>query len=153
MEYSFSKDKLPKAASFPLKRSLLDKALEEAEISIIYAVSYNRGSLPHEWKKSSKSEIFLSAWYIGLGRTLPTAGKASITLDSVPLAERKKIEEDILTLCLPKLVEWLKKLQDAETGSTFAASNRWFWCEYVGEELRVHAGRDEAPPLRPRRKN
>jgi len=40
-EYSFSKDKLPVSYSYPLKRSLLDSALDAASVkSAVYSVRY-----------------------------------------------------------------------------------------------------------------
>jgi hypothetical protein len=40
-KYSFSKDELPKTLSYPLKRSLLDSALQSAAVyDAVYSVRY-----------------------------------------------------------------------------------------------------------------
>ena len=49
LEYSFSKEPLPKELSFPLKRSILDAALENASVrEQVYSVRYIRRHYPRD---------------------------------------------------------------------------------------------------------
>ncbi|HEY5174835.1 MAG TPA: hypothetical protein VII95_04640 [Terriglobales bacterium] len=102
-EYVFSKDKLPKALSYPLKRSLLDAALclHSVYPTVRYVVYAGR---PYE-------NVPLDAHFVPEGCGSVSSGKAWITVHAVPAAERKLTEELLLTVGLPILCRWLAEGQ------------------------------------------
>jgi hypothetical protein len=105
MNYSFDKSKLPQGMSYPLKRSVLDAALEAAGISRIYVVYY--------WVRQAGS-VVMRAEYCGESSTGRfAAGQSSVTLYAVPSGERKETETLLLDRGLPVLCSWLKKAEDA----------------------------------------
>jgi hypothetical protein len=80
MQYAFDKRKLPRDFSFPLKRSLLDAVLTQAQIARVHCVYY--------WLRQS-GDIVLRADYCGETNQAWAAGQASITLYAVPSVERQ----------------------------------------------------------------
>jgi hypothetical protein len=104
--YSFAKDKLPRALSFPLKRSLLDAALHSSSVyQTVWYVLYSRTKFErvvlqaHFTPESSGS---LLSW---------ASGKVQITVHAVPATERKLTEDMLLNEGLPMLCRWLAKAE------------------------------------------
>ncbi len=101
--YAFDKAKLPRGLSFPLKRSVLDAALLDAEISGIHCVYY--------WLRQ-RGQIVLRSDFCGEGRRgWAAAGLASITVYAVPSPERHATESALVSDVLPQLVGWLRSLE------------------------------------------
>jgi hypothetical protein len=116
MNYSFSKAKLPKGASYPLKRSALNAALTRANINDLVYVSY---------LKSQRSNELMRATYHGdHRRDYYASGKTSLSVYSVPSDERAVTESAILNGGLDALVGWLKKCETAQ--NTWRAKNHNF---------------------------
>jgi hypothetical protein len=108
-KYGFSKDKLPKAFSYPLKRSLLDAALGEASVrDAVYSVRYvfGRGTGPTTLDAMFVPESSPHAHDSVRGRSL-------ITVWAVPNEERKACEDLLVADGLPKLCHWLSKSLNA----------------------------------------
>ncbi|MBS1793141.1 MAG: hypothetical protein JSS81_04770 [Acidobacteria bacterium] len=111
MDYGFDKHKLPKGMSYPLKRSALDAALKGNGISQVHVVYY--------WLRQSGHNV-MRADYLGESKKgWATAGQSSITLYAVPSDERKQTENLILSEALPRLCEWLKKIEVGGNSSRF----------------------------------
>lgn len=107
-QYGFSKDKIPKAFSYPLNRSLLDAALMEASVmESVYSVRYlfGRGRGPATLEALFSPERN--------GAHVSVSGKSLITLWAVPHEERKTCEDLLITTGLPMLCQWLKQSSDA----------------------------------------
>ena len=102
--YSFSKDKLSKRLSYPLKRSLLDEAWHTHHVyDAVYSVRY----LGHP-----NRAIVLDACFNPIVRGTPkTAGRNSLTLWAVPAEQRHAVETLIVNHALPMLCLWLAKTQ------------------------------------------
>jgi len=102
--YSFSKNKLSKRLSYPLKRSLLDEALHTHHVyEAVYFVRY----LGHP-----NRAIVLDASFNPVGRGHPkNAGRSMLTLYAVPAEQRHAIETLIVNHALPMLCLWLAKTQ------------------------------------------
>jgi hypothetical protein len=109
MNYSFDKSKLPQGMSFPLKRSVLDKALEEAGISQIHVVYY--------WLRQGGNVVMRAEFCGESNKGWFAAGQSSVTLHAVPSGERKGTEILLLERGLPVLCAWLKRAE--------AAGNAW----------------------------
>lgn len=109
--YGFSKEKLPKGLSYPLKRSLLDSALCAASVyGAVYSVRYLSGR--------RRSPVVLDAQFVPLGRQAhPTVvGKSLITLWAVPSTTRRHLEQQIVATALPQLCDWLAQSQTEGSG-------------------------------------
>jgi hypothetical protein len=111
-EYDFSKDRLPKGRSYPLKRSVLDAALKEVGVSDIHFVSYVRGIL----NRSGTRQTVMQAHFYGEGGGWFAPGRSSISVHSVPSEERLAIEGELLAQGLPRIICWLQELK--ESGNT-----------------------------------
>ena len=87
-QYGFSKDKLPKAFCYPLKRSLLDAGLNgatamDAVCSVRYLFGRGRGPATIDALFSPERS----------GAHASVSGKSLITVSAVPSAERKTCED------------------------------------------------------------
>jgi len=102
MDYSFSKDKLPKGTSYPLKRSRLDAALEQAGVKCLAYVTYLR--------KQRRNEV-MRADYYGEHLRVGAAGQTSLTIYSVPGEERVATESALLKEGIPAIIQWLLKAE------------------------------------------
>lgn len=99
--YKFDKDKLPKGLSYPLKRSELDLALEQAGIRELFTVGFHTGN--------RKTNIILHVSFHGEKRHYhPTvAGTSSIVLYAVPSDTRALAHDLLIAQGLPKICSWL----------------------------------------------
>jgi len=104
LKYGFSKDKLPQAFSYPLKRSLLDAALAQASVEeAVYSVRYLFGR--------GKGPTILDATFVPEPSHAHDSvrGKSLITVWAVPNTERKACENLLVADGLPKLCQWLSR--------------------------------------------
>ncbi|MGH9939486.1 MAG: hypothetical protein ACREAM_24870, partial [Blastocatellia bacterium] len=83
-EYSFSKSKLPRGYSYPLKRGLLDEWLDEAELTKIANVHYC-------FNLKSDNFILQGDYFGEAHKSWAGAGLSSIWLWAVRSEERKVI--------------------------------------------------------------
>ncbi len=111
MGYSFSKAKLPKSTSYPLKRSALDRALEEANVKDLVFVSYLRTQRPNE--------VMRADYHGEHGTGSYASGKTSVTVYSVPGKLRAAMESALLNEGVKAIVGWLVKAETA--GNTWRA--------------------------------
>ena len=128
-EYSFSKDKLPRGYSYPLKRSLLDERLDEAELTKIQGVYYcfNRKS----------DNLILRGDYFGEARKgWAGAGLSSIWLWAVRSEERKVIETVLVNEALPALIVWLRKAE--QEGNVWRATSRHIDFRFRDTQLAIN---------------
>jgi hypothetical protein len=115
MAYSFLKWKLPRGQSFPLKRSVLDDALERAGVMEgVQAVYYHLWKPPVPVLRVSFSGEDRRGW--------PHRGTSSITLYAVASAERKLVELLLVSQGLPVVVRWLETI--AAAGNTIRGPNQ-----------------------------
>lgn len=128
LEYDFSKTKLRKGLSFPLRRSLPDRALEDAGVSLIDTAFYT----------TRRRSAVLLAHYWGEGhKGWAGAGLTGIHLYAVPSNERKATEDALVAQGLPALVRWLRELEGA--GNTRRGVDQHFGAEYVDGALTIKA--------------
>ena len=115
LQYSFSKSKIPRSFSYPLKRSLLDAGLVRSSISRIFHVFYN---MRHG------GNIVMRADFMGEGHGFPpfSAGKSSLTVYAVPSQEKHAIETLLLMEACRAFVRgcnvWSRKAMDGALGTT-----------------------------------
>jgi hypothetical protein len=107
MNYGFHKWKVPKGLSYPLKRSVLDKTLENSRTNRIKWVYYSL---------RTGGSILIEANFVGEAHKLISIGYISLSIYAVLSEERKQTEELLIEQGLPKLVEWLKKVETAGEG-------------------------------------
>lgn len=129
LEYGFDKAKLPRGLSFPLGRSVLDRALEQAGVTGVHCVYY--------WRRQS-GDVVLRAEYCGEGRKgWAAAGMSSVTVYAVPSAERKATEQAVLEQGLPRLVAWLRELERA--GNTRRGVDQHLAVSYAASAVSIWA--------------
>jgi hypothetical protein len=108
LAYAFDRSKTPQGLSFPLKRSVLDTALSATGVSGVHCVYY--------WLRQ-RGQIVMRADFCGEGRRgWAAAGRASITIYAVPSPERQATEATLVSEVLPRMVSWLKALE--QSGNT-----------------------------------
>lgn len=107
MEYDFHKWKIPKGLSYPIKRSILDKILEDSGTKRIKWISFS---------SSQRENIILWANFVGEGQKTPTVGSVGLYIYAVPSEERKQTEEVLIKQGFPKLIKWLNKIETAGEG-------------------------------------
>jgi|SRR3954463_855970 hypothetical protein len=116
-QYSFSKYKLPKSLSYPLKRSLLDAALRSASVyELVWLVQYY---------KKPFGNIVLRALFSPEQTGTFAAGRVSIVVWPVPARQRKETEQILVDKSLPQLCDWLAKTRNE--------GNAWRGMEHVLE--------------------
>jgi len=99
--YSFSKDKLPKTLSYPLKRSVLDAALQSSSVyETIWYVHYSG----HQNRNTVLRAHFHPEQYGN-----HACGKVMLTVWAVPRNERKIMEDLLVRDGLPLLCQWLAR--------------------------------------------
>lgn len=121
-DYGFSKDLLPKSSSYPLKRSLLNEALDSYQIrKQVFSVYYQYGRFNLNGCKGGYAVDVLAVDYVSeLDKChFSVRGRCRITAYSVPSEERKMCEEIIVREALPKLCAWIEKAANA--GNTWRA--------------------------------
>jgi hypothetical protein len=104
LKYAFSKDKLPESFSYPLKRSLLDSALNNWRVgSAVYSVRYlyGRGRAPFVLDVLFSPE--------GVKAHPSVSGRSLITVWAVRKDERKSCEQILVAEGLPILCQWLAR--------------------------------------------
>lgn len=107
----FSKAKLPRGMSFPLKRSVLDAALLEGGVTKLAMVYYNLGQ-----RTSAVTPIVFAEYTSEAERGWAAAGTSSIIVYAVPSAERHVMEMAISATVLPALIRWLLQIEKAGSG-------------------------------------
>jgi hypothetical protein len=114
--YSFSKDKIDRRLGYPLKRSLLDSALNEASVyTTVYWVRY---------LARQHSNVVLDASFVPEGQGHPTvSGRCLITVWAVSSEQRHAAEQLLVADGLPILCRWLAK--------TRSEGNAWRGLEHM----------------------
>lgn len=107
MEYDFNKSKIPKDLSYPIKRSVLNKILEDSGTNRIKWISYS---------DNRRGNIVVWANFIGEAHKTDSAGNIGLYIYAVSSDERKQTEEILIRQGFPKFVEWLKKVETAGEG-------------------------------------
>jgi hypothetical protein len=126
LQYSFSKAKIPRGFSYPLKRSLLDAGLVSSSITQVFHVFY---TMRHS------GNIVMRADLLGEGHGLASGGKVSVTLYSVPSREKHQIEALLLMDGLPRVCAWLERVQLA--GNAWRAKNHSIVLEFAAGTLKI----------------
>ena len=124
MEYDFHKSKIQKGLSFPIKRSVLDKILEDSGTQRIKWISYN---------STSRSDLVLWANFIGEAHKTMSGGNIGLYVYAIPSEERKQTEELLIKQGFPKLIQWLKKVETA--GEGWRSKTRLFEIQCINGEL------------------
>jgi hypothetical protein len=115
MDYPFSKHKLPKGFSFPLKRSVLDALLDASEITGLSGVSFIYSS--------QSREILLRASFFGEAhKGWAAAGLTSLTFYAVPSGLKNEIESAMSASVLPRLCDWLRMVE--QKGNAWRGQSR-----------------------------
>lgn len=100
--YSFSRDLLPKTLSYPLKRSLLDSALQSAGVyDVVYSVRY----LGRPYLNLVLDASFTPDWK---GHPM-VRGRCLITVLAIRSEQRHVAEQLLVGDGLPILCRWLTK--------------------------------------------
>jgi hypothetical protein len=128
-EYSFSKDKLPRGYSYPLKRGLLDERLDEAELIKIAGVYYC-------FNLKSDNLVLRGDYFGEAHKGWAGAGLSSIWLWAVRSEERKVIETVLVNEALPALIVWLRKAE--QEGNVWRATSRHIDFRFRDTQLSIH---------------
>jgi hypothetical protein len=127
-EYSFSKRKLPRGYSYPLKRGLLDELLDEAELTKIDTVHY--------CFDLKSDNLILRGNYSGEAHKGWAAGLSSIWLWAVRSEERKVVENVLVNEALPALIMWLRKAE--QEGNVWRATSRHIDFRFRDTQLTIN---------------
>ena len=124
--YTFSKDKLPRELSYPLKRSQLDDALRAASVyATVWFVRY---------LGRPNGNTVLDAHFEPEQTGYASSGKVMITVWAVPAEQRKESENLVLDQSLPSLCQWIAKSQFE--GNVWRGSGHSLTFECTGKTLR-----------------
>jgi hypothetical protein len=126
VQYSFTKSKIKRSLSYPLKRSLLDSALENSSIGVVALVFY---FMRHG------GNIVMRVDFMGEGHGVGLGGNASVTLYSVPSKEKHQIQALLVTEGLPRVCGWLQRVEQA--GNAWRAKNHSIVLEFVAGALKI----------------
>jgi hypothetical protein len=126
LKYSFTKNKIPRGSSYPLKRSLLDSVLESSSINVVALVFY---FMRHG------GNIVMRADFLREGLGFAMDGKASVTVYSVPGQERQQIETLLIMEGLPRICMWLQHVEQA--GNAWRGKNHSIVVEFVAGALKI----------------
>jgi hypothetical protein len=111
--------------SYPVKRSVLDKILEDSGTDRIKWVSFVSGT--------QKTKIVVWANFIGEAHKTGSAGNIGLYVYPVPCEERKQIEKLLIEQGFPKFTEWLKELESL--GEAWRSKTRLFEIQIEDGEL------------------
>src|SRR5215510_4014268 len=125
-EYSFSKNKLPRGYSYPLKRGFLNERLDEAELTKIANVYYC-------FNLKSDNLVLRGDYFGEAHKGWAGAGLSSIWLWAVRSEERKVIETVLVNEALPALIVWLRKAE--QEGNVWRATSRHIDFRYKDAQL------------------
>ena len=127
IELSVTKPKLPKGLSYVLKTSLLEAALEEADLDIEVALSYwtpqIRGSI-------LKARFLLPNDHVDRRRAYFDAG-------SLPSHERAAAFAQLKEIALPQIVAWLVYLTGLPDNSPVLNGEMFFEASFQDGELTI----------------
>lgn len=126
MNYSFSKAKLPKGTSYPLKRSALDAALEQANVRGLVFVYY--------LKKQRTDEVMRADYHGDHRRDYFASGETSVTVYSVPSTQRAVTESALLNEGVEVIAKWLQKTETA--GNTWRSTDHQLVLEFSSQSLK-----------------
>ena len=117
MAYHFDKGRKPRGASWPLLRSRLDSALEEASVTdLVTVVYYWVGT---DWR-SAPARLLRVRYH---GEQVPGfhAGQVAITVWAVPSPLRHEAERQMTTRILPSACQWIAEIPNRP--STWRSEN------------------------------
>jgi hypothetical protein len=119
MTYAFDRTKIPGTLAFPLKRSVVDGALQGAGVERL-AVLY--------FSMRQRGDIVMRAIFNGEHKKgAQGAGKATLHLYAVPSAERRSTEAALVNGALAQVCAWLRRSE--------LEGNTWREADHV---LEVH---------------
>jgi hypothetical protein len=105
LDYQFSRHKVPRGFSYPMKRSLLDPAIAERGIKSIRSVVFF-------FSRSRESVVAVN--YTGEQNAgILQPGTFSFWIYAVRSTERSIIQESIMRLVLPPALDWIVELDHA----------------------------------------
>ena len=108
--YHFSKSRIPRGLSYPLKRSVLDAALDNAGIDSLANVYYSLG-------QRGEGPTVSAEYTSETARGWAHAGFVSLFVHAVPSPNLKEVRDALESVVLPRLLTWLKELQAAGNAS------------------------------------
>jgi hypothetical protein len=161
VEYELTKQRLPRGHGYPLPRSLLDSALEEAGIESVAWVHYSlgHGSIHSDYRHPFR------AWAPGAGGIAAhryglepprnrqflagEPGTVSLSVCSVPSPERPLARMLLVDHGLPRLIHWLQEVEGRS--QTWRDCHHWWgvffrdgWLREAEDDVEIAAYR----PLR-----
>jgi hypothetical protein len=121
LDYHFSRHKVPRGFSYPMKRSLLDPAIAERGIKSIRSVVFY-------FSRSRESVVAVN--YTGeQNDKILQPGSFSFWIYAVRSTERSSIQESIMRLVLPTALDWIVELDHA--GNVRRTGNHHFAARLV----------------------
>lgn len=115
-DYGYDKSRLSAGRSFPLKRTELDRALDEADIGELFMVRFVDSA------KSNNTTV-IAATYHGEAWFNAASGKCSIDLMSVHSHERAEVHEMLVREMLPEICRWIKAAE--KEGNVWRATDHY----------------------------
>jgi hypothetical protein len=103
IEYPYSKARLPKGESFPLKRGEVDTLLASVKPLRLHAVYFARG----------RDRFAMSAYFSPDCSRGAAAGRTTLMVHSIPSALRRDVREALLAGGAQRLIHWLEACETA----------------------------------------
>ena len=105
--YRFHKDRLPRSHSYPLKRSLLDAALEDCLVAEAVVRVY------YCFRPKVGATVMEATFYPEGQQHVFNPGKNVISLFAVPSEQRQTIEFALVTEGIPRMCNWFRAQDQA----------------------------------------
>jgi hypothetical protein len=129
-DYGFTRQKLPRGLSYPVKRSILDAMLSGRPIGRISHVYYRRDAM---------QGVLLRSHFLGEDshRGWMAAGASSLYIYAVASEVRTEAARLMCEQVVPRLISWLEELEAA--GNTRRATPHEFTASWANGAVNVDA--------------
>jgi hypothetical protein len=129
--YHYSKARLPKGESYPLRRGELDGLLSGASIERLRHVYYGRGTGSH----------VMGASFMPDGARAAAAGTTTLFVHSVPSELREDIHATLLAGGARRIIDWLEAAEGAT--QTWRFQGHYLRARYSSERGALNLSSDE----------
>jgi hypothetical protein len=125
--YQFSRHKVPRGFSYPMKRGVLDAAIAARGLQSVASVVF--------YFRRAPESIFTVTYTGEQNDGILKPGTFSIWIYAVPSSERSKVQESIMRSVIPSALDWIVEIDHA--GNVRRTGNHHFAAQLIeGEALR-----------------
>jgi hypothetical protein len=126
LSYRFSRRKIPRGFSYPMKRSMLDAVIAAGGIQSVASVVF--------YFKRAPESLFTVSYTGEQNDGILDPGTFSIWIYAVPSIERSGVQESIMRSVIPAALDWIVEIGHA--GNVRRMGNHYFAARLIdGEAL------------------